>query len=142
MEKFASVSWDALQNALADVTTGKAAKRVMIGLAYKDGVTVKTLSERYAIPRSTVDYWLDRFEDVSIEEAIEDEDRPDRPPALPADGRAQLQTELAQSSTAFGFTATSWSTDLIRDHIEARYGDTYSDGHIRRLRRTFDIESD
>lgn len=56
MGKLAPVSWDALQTALADVSTGKAAKRLIIALAYKDGVSVDTLSERYAIPRSTVYY--------------------------------------------------------------------------------------
>jgi transposase len=79
----------------------------MIGLAYKDGVTVNTLSERYAIPRSTVYYWLDRFVELSLNEAIEDDDRPGRPPALSADERQQLQAELTQSPNACGFNAES-----------------------------------
>ena len=123
MEKLASVSREVLQQALADVATGKAAKQLMIALAYRDGVAVDTLSERYGIPRSTVYYWLDRFEDLPIDEAIEDDDRLGRPPALTADERDQLQTELAQSPTIFGFTAASWSTERIHEHMD-HYGVT------------------
>ena len=76
MTKLATVAVDDLHEALEDVATGKAAKRLMIALAYKDGVSVETVCERYDIPRSTVYYWLDRFEEMPIEKAIEDEDRP------------------------------------------------------------------
>lgn len=141
MGKLSTVSVDDLHVALECVSTGKGAKRLMVALAYKDGVLVETLSERYDIPRSTVYYWLDRFEELSIDEAIEDEDRPGRPPALRDDEREQLQAELAQSPDNFGFDATTWSTELVRDHIENQYGVTYSYGHVRRLRRAFDIDS-
>lgn len=60
MPKLSTVAVDDLQATLEQVSAGKAAKRLMIALAYKDGVSVETLSERYAIPRSTVYYWLDR----------------------------------------------------------------------------------
>ena len=141
MAKLSTVTVDELHAALERVTTGKAAKRLMIALAYKDGAPVDTLSERYDIPQSTVYYWLDRFEEMPIDEAIEDGDRPGRPPALTTDEREQLQAELAQSPDAFGFDATSWTTELIRDHIEESYGVAYSYGHIRRLRRAFEINS-
>lgn len=141
MAKLSTVAVGDLHNALERVSTGKAAKRLMVALAYKDGVTVDTLSERYNIPRSTVYYWLGRFEELSIEDAIEDDDRPGRPPALTAAEREQLQAELAQAPDAFGFDAAAWSTELVRDHIEEQYGVTYSDGHIRRLRRDFETES-
>ena len=141
MAKLSTVSVGELHAALERVSTGKATKRLMIALAYKDGVAVDTLSDRYGIPRSTVYYWLDRFEELSIDEAIEDDDRPGRPPALTADEREQLQAELAQSPDAFGFDAESWSTELIRAHIEESYGVAYSYGHVRRLRRAFEIDS-
>jgi transposase len=141
MGKLASVSRDALQTALADVSTGKAAKRLMIALAYKDGVPVDTLSERYAIPRSTVYYWLDRFEELSIEETIEDDDRPGRPPALTAEERDELRADLALSLQAFDFDATMWSTETVCTHIAQKYGVEYSYGHVRRLLRSLDIQS-
>lgn len=66
MAKLSTVSVDDLHEALEGVSTGKAAKRLMIALAYKDGVAVATLSERYAIPQSTVYFWLDRFKEMPI----------------------------------------------------------------------------
>lgn len=140
MNKLATVAVDDLQEVLEDVATGKAAKRLMIAPAYKDGVAVDTLSERYAIPRSTLYYWLDRFEELSLDEAIEDDDRPGRPPALTADERQQLKAELTQSPDVFEFDAESWSTELIHAHIKDSYGVTYSYGHIRRLRSAFEID--
>lgn len=140
MNKLSTVSGEELRDTLSDVATGKAAKRLIIAFAYKDGVSVKTLSERYGIPRSTVYYWLDRFEEMSIEEAIEDDSRPGRPPVLTAEERDELQVDLGKSPRTFGFDAASWSTETVRDHIEDRYGVTYSDGHIRRPLRTGEID--
>ncbi len=57
---------------LGEASSAKAAKRLMIALAYADGVRVETLSERYDIPRATVYSWLDRFEHHSINDALED----------------------------------------------------------------------
>lgn len=104
---------DVLYEALADASTGKAAKRLMIALAYKDGVSVETLSERYGIPRSRVYYWLDRFEATSIDDAIQDEHRPGRPSELTDEERSELRTNVAQSPQMVGFNATSWSPELI-----------------------------
>ena len=141
MAKLSTVTVDELHAVLERVTTGKAAKRLMIALAYKDGVAVDTLSERYDIPRSTVYYWLDRFEELPLDEAIEDDDRPGRPPALTRKEREELQTDLRESPHTFGFETNSWSAKTLREHIMEKYGVKYSEGHIRRLLRSFDSES-
>lgn len=138
MDKLSAVAVGDLQAALDQVSTGKAAKRLIIALAYKDGVSVETLSERYAIPRSTVYYWLGRFEEMPIDEAIKDEDRPGRPPALTRDERERLQTDLGESPQTFGFETDSWSAKLLQKHIVEKYGVEYSEGHIRRLLCSFD----
>lgn len=144
--KIATVPIDRLRAELENVTSAKAAKRLMIAIAYKDGVAVSTLSERYEIPRSTVYSWLDRFEELPIEEAVRDEERPGRPPALTADERSALETDLADSPRAFGFTSPAWSPELVRDHVAEKYGVEYSVGHVRRILRTlrtdYERESD
>lgn len=129
--KLATVSAQELREALSDASAGKAAKRLMIALAYKDGVSVETLSERYGIPRSTVYYWLDRFEELSVEEAAEDEHRPGRPPELAPEQRGELRIDPVKSPRTFGFDAASWSTETVREPIENRYGVRYSEGHVR-----------
>ena len=64
--KLEDVDADTLRDALGKASSAKAAKRLMIALAYADGVRVETLSERYDIPRATVYSWLDRFEQQSM----------------------------------------------------------------------------
>jgi transposase len=94
MNKLEDVDAGALRDALGKASSAKAAKRLMIALAYADGVRVETLSERYDIPRATVYSWLDRFEHQSISEAITDESRPGRPSKLNASQREHLSGDL------------------------------------------------
>lgn len=49
-------------SALENVDAAKAAKRLIVALAYEAGVNVKAISSRDGIPQSAV-YWLDSFED-------------------------------------------------------------------------------
>lgn len=135
MNKLAAVDIEQLQAALATASNPKATKRLMIALAYADGVRVETLSERYDIPRATVYSWLDRFEDESIADATEDESRPGRPPKLDTSEREQLATDLAKPPTELAYDAPKWTPELAQRHIERTYDVTYSLGHVRRLLR-------
>ena len=135
MNKLAEVDAEELQAALATVQTAKATKRLMVALAYANGVRVETLSERYDIPRATVYSWLDRFEHQSIGEAIEDESPPGRPSKFNASQRKLLSGELARSPAELGYDASEWTPELTQSHIEQAYDVTYSLGHIRRLLR-------
>jgi transposase len=135
MNKLANEDTDALQAALDAASDPKAGKRLMIALAYADGVRVETLSERYDIPRATVYSWLDRFEHQSISEAIEDESRPGRPSKLNASQRKRLSEDLAESPAEVGYETSEWTPELAQYHIEQTYGVSYSLGHVRRLLR-------
>lgn len=138
MDKLADVDADALRRALEDVESAKAAKRLMVALDYKDDVSVAALTDRYGIPRSTLYYWLDRFEEQSLADAIEDEPRPGRPPRLTDTARESLQTDLATDPTTQGYDEEAWTPELVQRHIEREYGVSYSTGHVRRLLREFD----
>jgi transposase len=136
MNKLEDVDAGALHDALGKASNAKAAKRLMIALAYTDGVRVETLSERYDIPRATVYSWLDRFEHQSISEAVTDKSRPGRPAKLDASQRERLSTDLTKSPTECGYDASKWTPELVHHHhIEQSYGVTYSLGHVRRLFR-------
>ena len=135
MNKLADVDTDALQAALGTASSPKTTKRLMIALAYADGVRVETLSERYDIPRATVYSWLDRFEHQSISEALEDESRPGRPSKLTTSQRERLSNDLANSPAEVGYEASEWTPERVQSHIEQTYGVTYSLGHVRRLLR-------
>ena len=135
MNKLDDVDTDLLYDALADASDAKATKRLMIALAYADGVRVDTLCARYGIPRATVYSWLDRFEQEPISEAIKDEPRPGRPPKLSDSQREQLFSDLSQPPNEIGYETTDWSPALAKRHVEQVYKTNYSLGHIRRLLR-------
>lgn len=138
MGKLADVDPDALRDALASVTEAKPAKRLMVALAYLDGESVDAMSARYGIPRSTLYYWLDRFESEPIESAVRDEDRPGRPPKLDDDQREQLAADLREPPASHGLDGEEWTPALLRTHVDRRFAVTYSEGHARRLLDQFD----
>lgn len=135
MRKLRDIEGDALRTAFHDARHPKAVKRLVMALAYLDGASVDTLSARYDIPRSTIYAWLDRFETEPIEDAIQDETRPGRPAELEPREFVQLSSDIADGPTAHGFSADSWTANLLQTHISEAYGPDYSEGHARRLLR-------
>jgi len=135
MDKLDAVSRSALQEQLGAVESPKATKRLMVGIAYKDGVSVSTLAERYGIPESTLYYWLDRLADEPIADAVEDDERPGRPAELDDAERRALFDALADAPLDHGFEASSWTPELVREFVEREFGVSYSLGHVRRLLR-------
>lgn len=135
MNKLADVDPDALRAALDDADDAKTAKRLMIALAYQDGTAVGTLSDRYGIPKSTIYYWLDRFDDRPIPEAVEDEDRPGRPSKLDADERDELARAVTQPPSEHGLEDGEWTPEALQAFIEREFDVSYSLGHVRRLLR-------
>jgi transposase len=138
MDKLDGVSLTALQEQLDAAESPKATKRLMVAIAYKDGVSVSTLAERYGVPESTLYYWLDRIDDDPISEAVEDDDRPGRPSELGDDERRELFDALAEAPESQGFDATLWTPELVQEFIEREYDVSYSLGHVRRLIRESD----
>jgi transposase len=138
MNKLEHVDVDALREALADATDPKAVKRLMIALAYDDGVPVATLSERYGIARSTVYSWLDRFEESSVTDAIYDGHRSGRPPLLDEREREHLSKVLQHRSRDVGFEQASWTPELVQEYVQREYEVSYSLGHVRRLLQNLD----
>lgn len=135
MGKLDDVPAERLRRQLAEATEAKAVKRLMVALSYKDGEPVDELGDRFGIPTSTIYYWLDRLENRPIEDALEDEKRPGRPRKLDGDARESLKTDLERSPDAFGHEGDEWTPELVRAHLEAEYGVSYSVGHVRRLLR-------
>jgi transposase len=135
MGKLEDVDPDDLRAALSDAETAKAAKRLMVALSYVDGVAADEIASRYGIPRSTVYYWLDRFESEPIEEAVLDEPRPGRPTKLADEEWSDLRAQLDAEPTDFGHDADEWTPAVVRDHIETQFDVSYSEGHVRRLLR-------
>lgn len=139
MDKLDGVSLSALQEQLDGAESPKATKRLMVAIAYKDGVSVSRLSDRYGLPESTLYYWLDRIAEKPVSEAVEDDDRPGRPSELDDAERRALFGALADSPNEHGFEESSWTPELVREFVEREYGVSYSLGHVRRLIRQSDV---
>jgi transposase len=135
MGKLDHVATADLREALDRAGTAKAAKRLMVALSYKAGESVDVMSERFGIPRSTLYYWLDRFESESIEEAVTDEERPGRPTKLDAGDWDRLREHLEADPSAHGLPDGEWTAATVREHIEREFDVSYSEGHVRRLLR-------
>jgi transposase len=135
MPDLADVDPADLRAALDRVETATAATRLVVALAYLDGVPVDTVVERYGVPRSTAYAWLERFEERPPLAAATDDERTGRPPALDADQRATLDSALEAPPADAGVDAPEWTPAAVRTYVEREFGVEYSLGHVRRLLR-------
>lgn len=142
MRKLRDVDEEALMGAFRSTSDAKAVKRLTMAIAYLDGVSVATLSDRYETPESTIYAWLDRFENESIEDALHDDTGPGRPPELEPHEFVQLASDIADGPRGHGFDTDEWTASLLQTHITAAYGVEYSEGHARRLLRQLGPETD
>jgi transposase len=121
-----------LKSALEDAESAKAAKRLMIALAYKDGVDVTEIERRYGIPQSTVYYWLNRLEERPLQEALTDERRPGRPPKLTAEQRATVDSWLSGPPESGDEASVEWTAKRLRRRIRQEFDVDYSIPHVSR----------
>lgn len=135
MDKLDGVPVATLRKALERAEDAKAAKRLMIAIAYRDGVDVATLSDRYGLPESTIYYWLDRFEEQPVDAAATDDSAPGRPAKLAPEQRELVGEWLRRSPREQGVDAAEWTPELLRKRIRQEFGVDYSLGHVRRLLR-------
>jgi transposase len=132
MKKLQDVDTSELKAALEHAESGKAAKRLIVALAYKDGVDVMEIEQRYGIPQSTIYYWLQRFEERSLPDALEDEARPGRPPKLTPDQRAVVESWVEESTNSGECSERDWTASKLQDRILDEFGVEYSIPHLYR----------
>lgn len=125
MTKLDSVDPDELRSALETAESAKAAKRLVVALAYLDGVDVGTIQERYGFAQSTIYYWLDRIDTRPLEDALEDESRPGRPAKLSDEQLAEVESLLDEASDDV-------TAETLQKRILDTYGVKYSVPHVRR----------
>ena len=123
-----------LHRALEAVDGKRPTQRVMVGIAYKQGVSPTDLAEWYDLSRTTVYNWLARLErlaEASPQAALADDDRPGRPPKLTPEQRAELEATLRRPPDAVGYDVDEWTPALVQRHVETEYDVTYTLRHIR-----------
>jgi len=121
-----SVSVETLRDELRRVDSPKAAQRLMIAIAYKDGVSQTTLARRYGYSRKTVYNWLTRLEREPLSEALVDDPKPGRPSRLDDAERRRLEAHLRMEPAASGYAAAEWTPELVRRHLSEAFDVSYT----------------
>lgn len=123
-----------LQAKLAETEDdGKAVKRLMAAIAYKQGQSPAEIEETFGISRKNVYEWLDRFEERGLDGALYDEPKPGRPSKLTDEEFEQLETVLHNPPEEAGYDIQTWTPKLVRHLLKTRFNVEYTQRHVRRL---------
>lgn len=133
MEHLTEVTVDDLQSALESVTEKKPTQRLIVAIAYKNGITQSELAAWFDVERKTIYNWLTRLETRDLDSAVRDEHRAGRPRKLSDEQLAQLETTLRDPPTEAGVDAPAWTTDLLQAFVRDRFDVEYSRPSCRRL---------
>ncbi len=139
-EKLDAISQEALQRRLHEATDRTAILRLVVAIEYKDGTRAEDIARKYDVPRATVYDWLDRFEERGLDDALCDASPPGKERALTASQQRDLETALHRPPTESGYQADGWTTALAQEHVEDRFGVSYSRRHVVRLLREAGLE--
>lgn len=139
MDHFEEISTEDLQQALDTVEGKKPTKRLLAGIAYKNGVTQTELAEWYGVQRRTIYSWLKRLEEQPLEEAVHDAHRSGRPRKLSSRQQEELKDVLHQSPQEVGYDALAWTPELVSRYVSDVFGIDYSLPSCRRLMKESDL---
>lgn len=137
MDHLENISIRDLRRALNDVGRKRPTRRLMIAIAYANGVTQTELADWYGVERKTIYNWLTRFDESpgNLVEAARDEDRPGRPPKLTDQEQRQLEDAVRSPPRNVGYGASGWTPELVRRYVSEQFGVEYSRESCRRWLR-------
>jgi putative transposase len=118
------------------------AKRARIVLAAARGQKNKEIAQEYKTTLDTVGLWRNRwvklqsisFDDLSIEDRLQDAPRPGAPARITADQRCQIEAMACEKPEGSDRPITHWTAREIADEMKKRkIVDTISARHAARL---------
>ncbi|MGH7427535.1 MAG: IS630 family transposase [Candidatus Methylomirabilaceae bacterium] len=83
-------------------------------------------------PYSTVQRWLREFRRKGLR-SLEHKPRPGRPRELDDHQRMLLDKAIERGPRACGYHGAVWTSPMVADHIQKRFGVEYHPGHVRKL---------
>jgi putative transposase len=104
------------------------AKRARIVLAAASGQKNKEIAHVYKVTLDTVSLWRNRwvklqsisFNDLSIEDRLQDAPRPGAPAQITADQRCQIEALACEKPEKAGRPITNWTAREIADELKKR----------------------
>ncbi|ADB63320.1 Transposase and inactivated derivatives-like protein (plasmid) [Haloterrigena turkmenica DSM 5511] len=134
MDHLDEISVEELQDALDNVEGKKPTQRLLVAIAYKNGVTQTELAEWYDVQRRTIYSWLKRLDtNESLEQAVTDAHRSGRKRKLSEKEQEEFENVVHDSPEEVGFDAPAWTPALVQQYLEEAYDVEYSIPSCRRL---------
>jgi len=104
------------------------ALRARIVLAAARGLTNKEIAQTYRVTLDTVSLWRNRwvklqdisFDDLSIEDRLQDAPRPGAPARITADQRCQIEALACKKPEEADRPITHWTAREIADEVKKR----------------------
>jgi len=91
------------------------------------------IAEWYGTREQTVYRWFDRLEAEPIEHAVQDRQRPGRPPKLDETARDAFKAAVRRPPAEAGYDRPAWTTALAQQFLEEEFDAEYSRRHVQRL---------
>lgn len=133
MARLENVSVGELEGALEDATAKKETLRLVVAIIYKRGPSVPMIAGWLDLREATVYRWFDRLETEPVREAVQDRQRPGRPPKLADSYRERFREALKNPPTDAGYDDAEWTPGLAQQFLEDQFGVAYSRRHVQRL---------
>lgn len=133
--KIPDITVEELQETLAETgDDGKAVKRLMAAIVYKQGQSPADIEETFGISRKNIYLWLDRFEERGIDDALHDETKPGRPPKLTDEEFDDVAAVLHESPEEAGYDGIqAWTPKFVQHWLKTQFDVEYTRRHVRRL---------
>lgn len=133
--KIPDLTVEELQAKLAETDDdGKAVKRLLTAIAYKQGQSPADIEETFGISKKNVYEWLDRFEERGLDEALYDESKPGRPAKLSDEQFDELEAVLDKSPEDAGYDGVqAWTPRFVQHWLKTHFDVEYTQRHVRRL---------
>jgi transposase len=134
-EKVPNLTVNELQEELIETDDdGKAVKRLLAAIAYKQGQSPAEIEETFGISQKNIYLWLDRFEERSLEEALYDEPKPGRPAKLSDEQVTELEAILREPPEEAGYDdIQAWTPKFVQHWLKTQFEVEYTLRHVRRL---------
>jgi len=133
MDHLESLAVADLRTALDEVDGKKPALRLLVAIAYKDGITQGRLADWLGVERKTIYNWLTRIDPDNLTGSVRDEPRPGRPRKLTDEQQDRLARVLQDAPGAEGYDADHWTAPVLQTFVAEAFDVEYSLPSCRRL---------
>lgn len=124
----------AIQNALNESEEAKYYHRLDLVLLAVNGMPVKEIASLYNESPTTISYWTKKVVEQGVE-SLKSGTHPGRTPRISEELLVQIDLDLQQSPTEFGYDVNLWDGKVLSKHLSDRYSITIQVRQCQRILR-------